>query len=54
MVVVLYIYMWSVNKRRDRELAVAGGRSEDDKGAAIEQGMHDMTELDNPGFHNSL
>lgn len=46
-VVVLYIYMWRVNKARD-----AAGHVNDR--AAIERGMHDETELDNPGFRYSL
>ncbi|KAL2272500.1 hypothetical protein FJTKL_06532 [Diaporthe vaccinii] len=46
-VVVLYIYMWRVNKARD-----AAGHTDDR--AAIERGMHDETELDNPGFRYSL
>lgn len=46
-VVVLYIYMWRVNKARD-----AAGHINDR--AAIERGMHDETELDNPGFRYSL
>lgn len=46
-VVVLYVYMWRVNKARD-----AAGHTNDR--AAIERGMHDETELDNPGFRYSL
>ncbi|KAG8162776.1 hypothetical protein KVR01_007254 [Diaporthe batatas] len=42
-VVVLYIYMWRVNKARD-----AAGHTNDRE--AVEKGMHDTTELDNPGF----
>jgi hypothetical protein len=40
MVVVLYIYMWSVNKKRDREAAVSGSQltAEQEK-EAIERGM---------------
>jgi len=54
MVVVLYFYMWSVNKKRDRELAARGELSEEEEKAAIERGMHDMTEIDNLGFRYSL
>ncbi|KAI3321565.1 allantoate permease [Xylariaceae sp. AK1471] len=46
-VIVLYIYMWRVNVARD-----AAG-SFDEK-AAVDAGMHDMTELDNKGFRYSL
>ena len=46
-VLVLYLYMYRANKARD-----ALGPS-DDK-AAVEMGMHDVTELDNPGFRYSL
>lgn len=47
MVIVLYIYMVRENKKRD-----AAGHSNED--AAIKSGMHDQTELDNPGFRYSL
>lgn len=47
MVVVLYIYMSRANKARD-----AAGATND--AAAIEMGMHDQTELDNPGFRYTL
>ncbi|KAF3763629.1 hypothetical protein M406DRAFT_64552 [Cryphonectria parasitica EP155] len=47
MVVVLYIYMARSNKARD-----AAGHT--DGAAAIEMGMHDQTELDNPGFRYTL
>ncbi|KAF2771895.1 hypothetical protein EJ03DRAFT_372461 [Teratosphaeria nubilosa] len=50
MVVVLYIYMWSVNIRRDRSAAMSNNAqtaAEKEK-EGIENGMHDMTELDNP------
>ena len=46
-VLVLYLYMYRANKARD-----SLGPS-DDK-AAVELGMHDVTELDNPGFRYSL
>lgn len=51
MVVVLYIYMFMVNKKRDRE---AGVVSAEEERLAIEQGMHDQTELDNKGFRYTL
>ena len=54
MVVVLYVYMFMANKKRDREAAAAGSAGEDDEKAAIERGMHDMTELDNQGFRYVL
>jgi hypothetical protein len=53
-VIALYVYMWRVNKRRDREAAAAGESFEDTERAAIERGMHDMTELDNKGFRYVL
>lgn len=46
-IVVLYIYMWRENKRRD-----AAGQA--DEQAAVEAGMHDLTEIDNQGFRYSL
>lgn len=46
-ILVLYAYMYRENKRRD-----ALGPA--DERAAIELGMHDVTELDNPGFRYSL
>lgn len=55
MVVVLYVYMWSVNRKRDREAALEGsGLSEEQEKQAIEQGMQDVTELDNRGFRYVL
>lgn len=53
-VCVLYFYMWSVNKKRDREAAASGLTSDEEEKAAIESGMHDMTELDNKGFRYVL
>lgn len=47
MVVALYIYMYRSNKKRD-----ADGQTND--AAAIDMGMHDQTELDNPGFRYTL
>lgn len=46
-VIVLYIYMYRSNKARDAAGAV-------DERAAIDAGMHDMTEIDNKGFRYSL
>lgn len=46
-IVVLYLYMWRENKRRD-----AAGWN--DEKAAVEAGMHDLTEIDNKGFRYSL
>ncbi|KAK8016755.1 hypothetical protein PG993_014944 [Apiospora rasikravindrae] len=43
----LLAYMWTENRRRDR-----AGLT--DEKAAIEAGMHDMTELDNKGFRYTL
>jgi hypothetical protein len=54
LVAVLYLYMWSVNKKRDREAANAGESSDEQEKAAIELGMQDVTELDNKGFRYSL
>ncbi|KAI1435086.1 MFS general substrate transporter [Xylaria sp. CBS 124048] len=53
-VVVLYAYMWSVNKKRDREAAAAGTLAAEQEKGAIERGMQDVTELDNPGFRYVL
>lgn len=47
MVVILYIYMYRVNKARD-----AAGNTDDTN--AVEAGMHDQTEIDNLGFRYSL
>ena len=57
MVVILYIYMFSVNKSRDREAALAVDDADDStlkESLAIERGMQDMTELDNKGFRYAL
>ena len=51
MVVVLYVYMFTANKKRDRE---AGGMTTEEERLAIEQGMQDQTELDNKGFRYTL
>ncbi|CAJ2506795.1 Uu.00g079810.m01.CDS01 [Anthostomella pinea] len=55
MVIVLYMYMWSVNKKRDREASITGSHlTEEQEKEAIEKGMLDMTELDNKGFRYVL
>ncbi|CAK4033125.1 MFS general substrate transporter [Lecanosticta acicola] len=54
MVVLLYFYMVSVNKKRDREAALNGTSREAEEKAAIANGLHDMTELDNKGFRYVL
>ncbi|KAI1206578.1 MFS general substrate transporter [Annulohypoxylon truncatum] len=55
MAAVLYLYMWTENKKRDREAAIHGARlSEEQEKEAIEQGMQDVTELDNKGFRYVL
>lgn len=46
-VVVLYVYMYRENKKRD-----AAGNA--DEQAAINAGMHDITEIDNKGFRYTL
>jgi hypothetical protein len=54
MVIVLYVYMWSVNKKRDREAAADGRTADELEQEAVEKGMRDMTEIDNKGFRYSL
>ena len=54
MVVVLYVYMYRINKARDAEQAAHGGLSEEEEREAIERGMLDMTEIDNKGFRYIL
>lgn len=46
--------MYSANKKRDREAAANGALSDEEEKAAIERGMHDMTEIDNKGFRYVL
>ena len=47
--------MWTVNKKRDREMAASGTfAAEAEQKEAIEKGMRDMTELDNKGFRYVL
>jgi MFS family permease len=54
MVLVLYAYMWSVNKKRDKESASGIQLTEEEEREAIEQGMLDVTEIDNKGFRYIL
>jgi hypothetical protein len=54
MAAVLYVYMFTANKKRDREAAAAGALSDEEEKAAIERGMRDVTELENKGFRYSL
>ncbi|KAF2127214.1 MFS general substrate transporter [Dothidotthia symphoricarpi CBS 119687] len=53
-VLTLFAYMWSVNKRRDRESASGARLTDEEEKAAVEAGMHDVTELDNKGFRYIL
>ena len=55
MVIVLYAFMWAVNKKRDRETAALSPEllAQQEK-EAIERGMMDVTELDNKGFRYVL
>lgn len=53
-VVVLYVYMWSANKKRDRDAANSGLSQEEIEKAGVESGMQDMTELDNKAFRYVL
>jgi len=54
MVILLYIYMYSSNKKRDAEQAARGEISEEEEKEAIERGMMDQTEIDNKGFRYIL
>ena len=54
MVVILYVFMYTANKKRDRAAAADGAGSDEEEKAAIERGMHDATELDNKGFRYAL
>jgi len=54
MVIILYIYMYRSNKRRDGEQALRGELSDEEEREAIEKGMLDMTEIDNRGFRYIL
>ncbi|EPE02847.1 allantoate permease [Ophiostoma piceae UAMH 11346] len=55
MVIALYVYMYRSNKARDAAVA-ASGSSENTLSdrEAVEQGMLDQTEIDNPGFRYAL
>ena len=53
-VLILFAYMWSINKKRDRESASGIQLTEEEMRAAVEAGMHDMTEIDNKGFRYIL
>ncbi|CZR63034.1 related to DAL5-allantoate and ureidosuccinate permease [Phialocephala subalpina] len=53
-VIVLYIYMYRVNKSRDEEHSARGELSEEEEREAIEKGMLDQTEIDNKGFRYIL
>ncbi|KAF2640279.1 MFS general substrate transporter [Massarina eburnea CBS 473.64] len=53
-VLVLYAYMWSVNKKRDSESASGIRLTDEEEKAAVEAGMHDATEIDNKGFRYIL
>jgi hypothetical protein len=54
MVVILYIYMYSINKARDKAHVARGELSEEEEKEAVEQGMLDVTEIDNKGFRYIL
>jgi hypothetical protein len=54
MVMILYGYMWAVNKKRDREATQSAVLSDIEEREAIERGMQDVTELDNKGFRYVL
>jgi len=49
--IVLGLYMWNENRRRDKLFRDSAGASEKD---AVEDGMLDRTEFENPGFRYSL
>lgn len=53
MICTLYVYMYMANKKRDREAAASGTMSDDEK-LGIEQGMRDLTEIQNKSFRYSL
>ena len=58
----LYWYMWSTNRKRDREQDISGTedlvgteeQQEKNRREGIERGMQDTTEIDNPAFRYSL
>jgi hypothetical protein len=53
-VLVLYAYMWSVNKKRDEQSASGIHLTDQEEKAAVEAGMLDVTEIDNKGFRYML
>ncbi|KAF2833596.1 MFS general substrate transporter [Ophiobolus disseminans] len=53
-VLVLFAYMWSVNRKRDRESAGGEMLTREEEREAVEAGMHDVTEIDNRGFRYIL
>lgn len=53
-VLILFAYMWSVNKKRDRESASGIHMTDEEEKAAVEAGMLDATEIDNKGFRYIL
>jgi type II secretory pathway component PulM len=53
-VVVLYVYMWMANRKRDRDAANSGLTQEEIEKAGVESGMQDMTELENKAFRYVL
>ncbi|CAK7226516.1 hypothetical protein SCUCBS95973_006226 [Sporothrix curviconia] len=50
----LYAYMWAVNRQRDRAAAADPRTPAERAQSAVEQGMHDVTELDNKDFRYVL
>ncbi|KAK5112330.1 hypothetical protein LTR62_004293 [Meristemomyces frigidus] len=55
LVAVLYYYMWDSNRKRNREAISSDGQlTAQEEHDAIENGMHDMTEVDNKGFRYVL
>lgn len=54
MVIVLYIFMWRSNKKRDAEQLARGDSSDAEEREGIEKGMLDMTEIDNRAFRYIL
>ena len=54
MVILLYVYMWKSNKKRDRQAEADGTAGLVEEKEAIEKGMRDETELDNKHFRYSL
>lgn len=53
-VLVLFAYMWAVNKKRDRQSASGIQLTNEEEKAAVEAGMLDVTEIDNKGFRYIL